>query len=304
MGDYGDQLTPEDSTVLAGSTFLFIPVGGDFTIDADQANTIINTVKPVVALPIHYKTPDHAAGFSSLATLEQANQSLTAPIVAKESWVAVDPQALSGGPVIWEPAYSADLPGDLEAKGIAVIDLHPSYSVEIEVKNNTSRAADDARLILTVFDSTSLIQAETTLVSLAGGEDKKFPFGFSPPASTRYTFFGEVVYPADEVPLNDTTSTEVDLSAIAESHPKLEPKLCARWLATGSLVIVEYASPDENCDLALYEASGRIVSRFAVHKTDDDVIRWQPAEPLAQGVYFVRLAAGQASFTKKITVLR
>lgn len=53
LGDYGDVLSAGDSTVLASSSFLFIPVGGAFTINAAQADTIISKVRPKIAFPIH-----------------------------------------------------------------------------------------------------------------------------------------------------------------------------------------------------------------------------------------------------------
>ncbi len=304
LGDYGDALSAGDSTVLAQTSFLFIPVGGGPTIDASDANDLINRVNPIVALPMHYKTPDHSAGFNSLATLTQANAAFTSLIVTKAAWIAVDPNELPSGPVIWEPDYSSEPPGDLEAKEISVLDLYTApYGINIEVKNNASRSAEDAQLILTIFDSTSLIQAETTLISLSASEDKEFSFGFSPPASNRYTICGEVVYPADEVPPNDTVSIEVDFTAIAESKPAPEPKLNARWLADGILSI-EYVVDKEKSTLALYDANGRVIKRFDLNQTPAGSIHWQPEQSLAHGVYFAKMSTARGSLTRKLVLVR
>lgn len=304
MGDYGDVLSAGDSTLLAQSAFLFIPVGGGPTIDAGDANDLLDRVRPTVAFPMHYRTPDHSTGFSTLATLEQANTSFTFQVVTKEAWIAVDPDRLPSGTVIWEPDYSAELPGDLEAKGISVLDLSPApYQINFEVKNNAGRPALDAPLILTIYDSTSLIQAETTLISLSAGEDKEFSFAFSPSATNRYTITGEVVYPADEVPPNDTVSIEVDFTAITESKPAPAPKLNAHWLADG-LLSIEYVVEKEKSTVALYDANGRVIKRFDVNQASTGRIRWQPEQPLAHGVYFAHMSTAHGSLTQKLVLLR
>jgi L-ascorbate metabolism protein UlaG (beta-lactamase superfamily) len=35
---------------------LLIPVGGVFTIDAEEASRVCNEIKPKIAIPMHYKT--------------------------------------------------------------------------------------------------------------------------------------------------------------------------------------------------------------------------------------------------------
>jgi L-ascorbate metabolism protein UlaG (beta-lactamase superfamily) len=301
IGDYGDTLSPADSTVLAASMFLFIPVGGAFTIDAAQANDIINHVKPIVALPMHYKTPDHSAGFSSLATIEQANASFTVPIVTKMPWIAVDPDELPTGPVIWEPDYSAELPGDLEAKGISV-SSNPPYTVGITVKNNAPRNADNAQLILTVYDSTALVQADTALISMPAGKDSEFTFPLTPPGTGEYTLVGEAIFPADEVPPNDTVSTKVNLVGITETKTALRPTLSAHWLADG-ILFIEYASAGTKAELCLYDAQGRLVNRFGLNKTPTGVIRWLPEKPLAQGCYFLKMSTARGPLTQKLVLV-
>ena len=32
----------------------FVPVGGTFTMDSEEAATLINEIKPKIAIPIHY----------------------------------------------------------------------------------------------------------------------------------------------------------------------------------------------------------------------------------------------------------
>lgn len=54
MGDIGHQLNAELSEHLRGTDILFIPVGGTYTVDADGAWNIVDSVKPRVVVPMHY----------------------------------------------------------------------------------------------------------------------------------------------------------------------------------------------------------------------------------------------------------
>lgn len=56
LGDLGHTLNSEQQKKLSGTDVLLIPVGGHFTIDAHQAEKIVNFLKPAVVFPMHYKT--------------------------------------------------------------------------------------------------------------------------------------------------------------------------------------------------------------------------------------------------------
>lgn len=56
MGDLGHQPTPAMIERLKGVDVMFMPVGGVFTLDGDQAAQAVNTLKPRVAIPMHYQT--------------------------------------------------------------------------------------------------------------------------------------------------------------------------------------------------------------------------------------------------------
>ena len=58
LGDLGHIPTGELITQLSGSDVLFVPVGGVFTIDADAAAEVVNTLSPRIAIPMHYGTPE------------------------------------------------------------------------------------------------------------------------------------------------------------------------------------------------------------------------------------------------------
>ncbi len=55
-GDLGHQLSDEQVTALGKIDVMLVPVGGFFTLDADGAAKLIETVKPAVVIPMHYKT--------------------------------------------------------------------------------------------------------------------------------------------------------------------------------------------------------------------------------------------------------
>lgn len=55
LGDLGCELTQEQVERLAGLDALLFPVGGFYTIDAQQARKVVEQLKPRVAVPMHYR---------------------------------------------------------------------------------------------------------------------------------------------------------------------------------------------------------------------------------------------------------
>ncbi|RCW41682.1 MULTISPECIES: MBL fold metallo-hydrolase [unclassified Halanaerobium] len=58
MGDIGHPLNNEDLNKLKTCDVLLIPVGGYYTIDADQAYEITKKIDPEIVIPMHYKTAE------------------------------------------------------------------------------------------------------------------------------------------------------------------------------------------------------------------------------------------------------
>ena len=56
LGDLGCDLTPEQLDRLRGLDVLLIPVGGYYTIDAKQAQALVQELKPRIVVPMHYRT--------------------------------------------------------------------------------------------------------------------------------------------------------------------------------------------------------------------------------------------------------
>lgn len=56
MGDLGHLLTEKQAEALGAVDVLLLPVGGTFTIDADEARQTLEQLKPSITVPMHYKT--------------------------------------------------------------------------------------------------------------------------------------------------------------------------------------------------------------------------------------------------------
>jgi len=58
MGDFGeDALREETSEIMGTVDILLIPVGGHYTIDAEQAARMVKDMEPRYVIPMHYKLP-------------------------------------------------------------------------------------------------------------------------------------------------------------------------------------------------------------------------------------------------------
>lgn len=66
-GDLGCELLPNQKELLKNLDLLMLPIGGYYTIDANQAKQLAEDIKPKVTVPMHYRGP--AFGFDVLSTL-------------------------------------------------------------------------------------------------------------------------------------------------------------------------------------------------------------------------------------------
>ncbi|HEY8444199.1 MAG TPA: MBL fold metallo-hydrolase [Clostridia bacterium] len=58
LGDIGQDITPELIDAIMPVNILLVPIGGTYTIDAEQAYEYVSTLMPDIAIPMHYKTFD------------------------------------------------------------------------------------------------------------------------------------------------------------------------------------------------------------------------------------------------------
>lgn len=61
LGDLGHDLNEEQLAPLRGADVLFLPIGGFYTIGAEQAERIRRQIQPRLTIPMHFLTP--AIGF-------------------------------------------------------------------------------------------------------------------------------------------------------------------------------------------------------------------------------------------------
>lgn len=54
LGDLGHVLSSEEIEELDGVDILLVPVGGTYTINAEEASAIVNEVEPAIVIPMHY----------------------------------------------------------------------------------------------------------------------------------------------------------------------------------------------------------------------------------------------------------
>ena len=68
LGDLGCTLEPGQMELLKDLDAIMIPVGGYYTIDAAQARTLVEAVKPRIVIPMHYRS--ETFGYDVIGRLE------------------------------------------------------------------------------------------------------------------------------------------------------------------------------------------------------------------------------------------
>lgn len=71
LGDLGQKLPESQVEKLGNVDVLMIPVGGHFTIDAEEAMDLIKEIQPSYVIPMHYKTATSGEALSELDTLDK-----------------------------------------------------------------------------------------------------------------------------------------------------------------------------------------------------------------------------------------
>jgi L-ascorbate metabolism protein UlaG (beta-lactamase superfamily) len=61
LGDLGCDLNGKQLEEIDGVDILFIPVGGNHTIDGKKAAELIKKIEPAIVIPMHYKVADSTA---------------------------------------------------------------------------------------------------------------------------------------------------------------------------------------------------------------------------------------------------
>ena len=70
LGDLGHPFSPSQIDDVGSVDVLFVPVGGFYTIDPEQARKAMESLKPRITVPMHYRLPGMSATFNALSTVE------------------------------------------------------------------------------------------------------------------------------------------------------------------------------------------------------------------------------------------
>jgi L-ascorbate metabolism protein UlaG (beta-lactamase superfamily) len=70
LGDLGHELSTSQVSEIGSVDVLFIPVGGFFTIGPEEARKVMESLKPKITFPMHYRLRGMLATFDPLSTVE------------------------------------------------------------------------------------------------------------------------------------------------------------------------------------------------------------------------------------------
>ena len=100
VGDLGHQLSSDQIETIGAVDLLLVPVGGTYTVDAEGAAKVVESLKPRLVIPMHFKTEkcelpiSEVDGFltemKNIKRLEESEIELTPekiPAVGPEVWV-------------------------------------------------------------------------------------------------------------------------------------------------------------------------------------------------------------------------
>lgn len=85
LGDLGCELEPEQIEQLKGIDVLLVPVGGFYTINAEQAADLIQKLHPRKVIPMHYRSTENGFGFDVISDICEFIQRMENVTVLQES---------------------------------------------------------------------------------------------------------------------------------------------------------------------------------------------------------------------------
>ena len=104
LGDLGHLIDEDLADQIGEVDVLLCPVGGRFTIDAEEAMAVIGRLKPRIIVPMHYQTPELTFEIAGVEPfLEQAKGVPVKRLPAGA--VTVPPKQAGCGQEIWLMGY-------------------------------------------------------------------------------------------------------------------------------------------------------------------------------------------------------
>jgi L-ascorbate metabolism protein UlaG (beta-lactamase superfamily) len=91
LGDLGHRIEPDILKKIGKVDILLIPVGGFFTIDSGTAAEVMDGIKPLITIPMHFKT--EKCGFP-IASVEDFTKGRPNVRVLKDSAISVSRESL------------------------------------------------------------------------------------------------------------------------------------------------------------------------------------------------------------------
>lgn len=90
LGDLGKKLSDEQLEEINGADIVFVPIGGTYTLDPQEAVSVINKIEPKVVIPMHYQLPGLKVDLKPVeAFLKEIGQEDVKPeprlVISKES---------------------------------------------------------------------------------------------------------------------------------------------------------------------------------------------------------------------------
>ena len=98
LGDIGHELDEDTVQKIGDVDILFIPIGGTFTVDADQAWNIINMIKPKITVPMHYKIGGLSLPIAGIDPFLEKNK---LKILKVGNEIDIEKEDLPSEPEIW-----------------------------------------------------------------------------------------------------------------------------------------------------------------------------------------------------------
>lgn len=71
LGDLGQELSDKQAREIGSVDVLFLPVGGFYTIGPERARKVMESLRPKIAVPMHYRVPGMSATFNNLSAAEE-----------------------------------------------------------------------------------------------------------------------------------------------------------------------------------------------------------------------------------------
>ena len=106
LGDLGETLSEEQAAALSDVEVVFIPVGGHYTIGADEAAALVNRLPSLrVVIPMHYKT-DRLGDNFPIAPVEDFARLVQNVKRVGSSEVALSRESLPAQVQVWILDYS------------------------------------------------------------------------------------------------------------------------------------------------------------------------------------------------------